>query len=56
MYTRGITILLREDSAIEKGRKKFIKVQCTAANHSDGVGVNELMIQHQAEVTFRPLC
>ena len=39
MYERGITILSREDLVMEKGLKKLIKVRCTAAVHSDGVGV-----------------
>ena len=37
IYERGITILSREDLVMEKGLKKFIKEQYTAANH--GVGV-----------------
>ena len=28
IYVRGITILLREDSVMEKGLKKLIKGQC----------------------------
>ena len=39
MYERGIMILSREDLVMEKGLKKLIKEQCTAADHSDGVGV-----------------
>ena len=41
MYEKGITILSREDLVIEKGLKKLIKGQCTAAVHSDGVGVKK---------------
>ena len=40
MYERGITILSREDFVMEKGLKKFIKEQCVAAEHGDGVEVN----------------
>ena len=39
MYERNITILSREDLIMEKSLKKIIKEQCTAADHSDGVGV-----------------
>ena len=39
MYERAITILSREDLVMEKSLKKFIKEQCTAADHCDGVGV-----------------
>ena len=44
MYERGITILPREHLIMLKGLKKLIKGQCTAAVHSDGVGVKDIFL------------